>query len=225
MATKRIYLSPSNQEHNEGVCGYNEENAMHKLACKVGEYLTRSPMFLSKISDPGLTNKQVAEDSNEWGADFHLCLHSDADDGTGKAQGTTVFFLKHGGDGEKFAKLLYTKIAALSPGKDRGVSARPGLLELNSTDAPAALIENFFHTNVIETNHFYNNIDMYAKETAKAFYEFYEVPFIDIKNIAVGHKTIIQTKCKFDSPKAVWDLLDKHKSAESLYRKWANSYL
>jgi N-acetylmuramoyl-L-alanine amidase len=221
--SKRIYLSPSNQENNEGIGGYNEEIQMHILAERVSMYLLKSSVFQVRISNPSLTNKQVAKDSNDWGSDFHLCLHSDA--GPEIAQGTTCFFYKTGGQGEKFANLLYKKVSAISHGKDRGCYARPELLELNSTNAPATLIENFFHTNKLETEHYLNNVDIYAREIAKAFYEFYDVMFVDIKNISIGQKAIIQSKCKFSNPSKWWSKIDQDPDASAFYKKWADSYL
>lgn len=176
MATKRIYLSPSNQEDNYGVNGYNEEKYMHILVDKVADILRKSPMFYVRISDPSWSLQKVVQDSNEYSSDLHICLHSDAFSDL-NAKGTTVFFHKANTPSEKFANLLYSKVSTLSPGKDRGTRARPELYELSNTNCPAVLIELFFHTNTEEVNHFLNNINVYAEAIAKAIYEFYSVPF------------------------------------------------
>lgn len=42
--------------------------------------------------------------------------------------------------------------------------------------------------------------------------------------IAAEEKKIIQSKCGFSNPEEVWVLLDKHKYAAALYKKWADSY-
>jgi N-acetylmuramoyl-L-alanine amidase len=176
MARYRIYLSPSNQTANEGVNGYNEAEKMRALAARIKLYLDKSPMFQAKISDIGMGLMQVSQDSDMWGSDLHICLHSDADSNP-KTGGATAFIYAKGGQGEKFANVLYGKVSALSPGIDRGIIVRPGLCELNSTKAPAVLIENFFHTNPLEVANFNAHFDDYAMQTALAVYELYNVPY------------------------------------------------
>jgi N-acetylmuramoyl-L-alanine amidase len=175
MATKNIYLSPSNQESNVGVGGYNEEAEMHKLAELIAVELKLSPMFNVRMSNPKWTLQEVTNDSNNWGADLHICLHTDA--GPSSAGGTTAFIMAQGGEGEKFAKLLYPKVANLSPRGDRGINVRSELYELRKTKAPAVLIENFFHTNVEEVSHYRAHMSDYAKVIAQAIYEMYQVPY------------------------------------------------
>jgi N-acetylmuramoyl-L-alanine amidase len=180
MALKRIYLSPSNQIHNTGQLGYNEAIAMRLLAEKVASYLRQSPMFQVRISGADMDLYQVCKDSDDWGADVHYAMHSDAFSNPISA-GTTVFVYELGGEAERIAKISYRRIGTLSPGTDRGIKVRKDLIELNSTDAEALLIENFFHTNLVETKDFQSRIDTYAKETAMIFYEAYGVPFPEEK--------------------------------------------
>lgn len=215
MAVYRIFLSPSNQVHNEGVNGYNEAQEMHRLAGRVKYYLDLSPMFKTKISDIKLGLDAVANDSNLYEADFHFAMHTDA--GPVEAKGTTAFIYDTGGRGEKFAKILYSKIAALSPGCDRGIIVRPGLCELRKTNAPACLVENFFHTSPEEVAYYKANFDLIAEKTAQAFYEFYGVPYPDITSF----KRIIQEKCGFTNPEKVWKLFDSFDFPGSLYQKLA----
>lgn len=177
MPIYKIYLSPSNQTSNVGVNGYNEAIEMHKLAERIKYHLCLSPMFNVRISDVKWDLEYVRKDSVNWGSSFHFCIHTDA--GPEDAQGTTIFIYGTGGQGEKFANILYPRISKLSPGKDRGIVVRPGLYELKIPGIPAALIENIFHTNLEETKHFRNNFEEYARQTALAFYEFYEVPYPD----------------------------------------------
>lgn len=42
--------------------------------------------------------------------------------------------------------------------------------------------------------------------------------------VAVDAKAVIQARCKFDDPEAVWRMMDIHPYAADLYTKWANSY-
>jgi peptidoglycan LD-endopeptidase CwlK len=49
-------------------------------------------------------------------------------------------------------------------------------------------------------------------------------PQIPQPSLIPAYKAIIQTKCKFSNPQEVWDLFDKHKYPEALYKKFADSY-
>jgi N-acetylmuramoyl-L-alanine amidase len=228
MAKKKIYLSPSNQIKNVGVNGYNELVQMHLLAEKVAQYLD-NPMFETRISHGDWTPQQVADDSNSWGADSHLGLHSDA--WKPNSQGTTAFVCTTKASTYDFAKILYKNVSEISPGKDRGIQIRKDLCELNETNADAALLENFFHTNIEEVEHFYKSIDIYAKAIAKSYYTYYGVPFETVyieppkkQPIALGYKAKIQTKCNYSNPESWWRAIDKEPYAEDFYKKWANSY-
>jgi N-acetylmuramoyl-L-alanine amidase len=177
MAIKRVYLSPSNQTENNGVLGYNEAKAMHDLVEAVAIFLRMSPMFEVRISKFGMTLQQVCDDSDNWGADLHLCFHSDAY--KPESQGSTAFIVGKGGQAEIIARIIYTRIAELSPGKDRGIIVRPGLKELWDTNAPAILIENFFHTNIVETQHYFVHINDYARAWATGIYDAFQVPWAE----------------------------------------------
>jgi N-acetylmuramoyl-L-alanine amidase len=185
----RVYLSPSNQEHNVGVGGYNEEVSMHQLAERVKYYLKVQKTFEVFLSRPEYTFEQVAIDSNSIVVDIHVCLHSDATGTSAPGGGTTAFSYGQSGKGHGLAELLYKYVAPLSPSPDRGVIARPGLYELRHTKAPAALIENFFHTNAEEVAHFNANIDAYAQAIAKAICEYFAVPF-NLPVISSGTTTV-----------------------------------
>lgn len=173
----RVYLSPSNQEHNVGVEGYNEETNMHLLAERVKYYLKAQKVFEVFISLSAYTLEQVVNDSNKHVVDIHLCLHSDATGTSAPGGGTTVFSYDDSGKGHGLAEFLYKYVAPLSPSPDHGIKSRPSLYELRATKAPAALIENFFHTNATEVAHFKDNIDAYAQALAKAVCEYFEVHF------------------------------------------------
>ena len=117
MASKRIYLSPSNQIHNNGQLGYNEAISMRLLAEKAASYLRKSPMFQVRISGADMDLNQVCKDSDDWGADVHYAMHSDAFSNPNSA-GTTVFIYQNGGEAERIAKIASRRIGALSPGVD-----------------------------------------------------------------------------------------------------------
>jgi hypothetical protein len=194
MATKRIYLSPSNQFDNIGVGGYNEAVQMRILSDKVANYLKQTPMFIVRQSNEKMSLGQVVADSNNFDSDLHICLHSDA--GPITAEGTTVYKLTNHETVDEIALMLYSAIAKLSPGKDRDVRIAE-FFELKYTNAPAVLIENFFHTNPVEADNFLHNIDAYAKAIAGVIYEYYEVPKVYDNNSITTTTTAVHWSQKY----------------------------
>ena len=141
----RIYLSPSTQQNNVGVSPFtNEEAEMNKIADALVPLLLRDGRFTIKRNTPDMDVYQIAKDSNDFKADIHVAIHSNAGGGIG----TEVFAYGPNTNSEKLAKALYNQIAPLSPGADRGVKYKPGLVEVGDmVGATSALIELDFHDN------------------------------------------------------------------------------
>ena len=81
-------------------------------------------------------------ESNAWGADLHIPIHTNAGGGAG-----TVVFV-HGGTAKQmqYAKPIYDEVQATSPGTtDYGVRVNSGLYELGYTTATAVYVECEFH--------------------------------------------------------------------------------
>jgi len=156
---KKIYLSPSNQEHNAGKGAYGtEEQRMHELAAMVAKALQRyGTAFATKISNPLWNMGRVCADSNGFHSDAHLCLHTNA----GGGDGTVVFY--GSAKGKELSAHIYKYVAPESPGKDEGLRSWPGLYEIGNTSAPVAYFELFFHDNYAEVNDYLAHKDHYVE--------------------------------------------------------------
>lgn len=153
---KTIYLSPSTQEKNVGVNGYGtEEVYANGIADRVQAILEQAGVKIRR-NRPEMTLGQVVVDSNRSPVDLHLAIHTNAMGGAsiGKARGAEVFIHRKGGRAEQFARILYERLAAITPSADRGIKEGyqyfgPGkpLYETAYTTAPAALVEIAFHDN------------------------------------------------------------------------------
>ena len=90
---------------------------------------------------------QIVKMCNEHNVDLDVSIHfnSGAVDkkGNGRTTGTEVLIFKNGAEPEKVAENIAKEIAKLGFA-NRGVKARPDLYVLNSTKAPAMLIECCF---------------------------------------------------------------------------------
>ena len=168
--SKIWYLSPSNQSGNLGVGSYGSEQAqMYLLADAVIPHLDRAGVsFVLADRDAGLA-RRVAE-SNDMGAGFHLCIHSNAGGG-GKARGPIALYYSNAGKvlGEK----LTAALLALGQENNRScnVKQETGLYELRRTAAPACLLEVDFHDSTGGVEFIMNRRREIAEAIAKVIIE------------------------------------------------------
>lgn len=157
----RIYISPSTQEHNigDGTFG-SEESQMNKISEFLVAFLYKDGRFTVKYNLPSMDVAQIAVDSNNFKADAHVAIHSNA----GGGQGTEVYGYAPNTNSDRLAKALYNQIAPLSPGIDRGVKYNPGLMEVGDrVSATAALIELGFHDDLKDATWIAYNPEMISK--------------------------------------------------------------
>lgn len=171
----KVYISPSTQEHNVGVAGYGtEEKRLNQIATYVMKELASHDKLLeARRNKPEMTLQQVVADSNKWGAELHVALHTDA--GPSSARGCTTLINHLGGGSEKFAKILHKRISALTPTDDRGIKVNPELYEPRVTKCPCALIELGFHTNKDDVKWLLTHQEVIGKEIARAILEYFAI--------------------------------------------------
>ena len=90
--SKKIYLSPSNQDGNMYAHGStNEMEQCNRIADCAKVALERCG-FTVKKAPKGQAMKTSISESNSWGADLHIPIHTNActNTGTGTAGGTLV---------------------------------------------------------------------------------------------------------------------------------------
>ena len=142
--SKIWYLSPSCQGSNVGINGYGtEQDQMYLLADAIIPHLDRAGVsFVLADRDAKLARR--AAESNDIGAGFHLCLHSNAGGG-GKAWGPVALY--YSAAGKAFGEKLVAALLALGQANNRSynVKEEKRLYELRHTAAPACLLEVDFH--------------------------------------------------------------------------------
>lgn len=147
---KKIYLSPSNQDGNLYAYGNtNECDQCNRIADAAKTALERCGFTVKKAPKGQEMDTSIAE-SNAWGADLHIPIHTNAytNSGTGTAGGTLVFIYADSKENHKFADPIYQEVQKVTPGKtDYGVRVDSRWAELNSTKAVAVYIEVDFHDN------------------------------------------------------------------------------
>lgn len=137
----RIYLSPSDQYANPVAApvGGSELDWARKAADQAAALLRAVPGVEVKVGadwTPRLDEyARRVEDSNAWGADLHVCWHSNA------GQGGTMVCTYPSADSHRLGQAILREVAPLTPGADPGLVDRSDLYELNGTNAVAVLIE------------------------------------------------------------------------------------
>ena len=184
--SKKIYLSPSNQDGNMYAYGNtNEMEQCNRIADCAKVALERCG-FTVKKAPKGQAMKTSISESNSWGADLHIPIHTNActNTGTGTAGGTLVLVYK----GNALAKPIYNAVQAVTPGKtDYGVRVNKSLAELNSTKATAVYIEVDFHDNPPIAKWLVENPDVVGEAIAKGVCKGYGVEYVapaSVKNDA-----------------------------------------
>ncbi len=136
----KIYLSPSDQTGNLYSAGNtNEAVVCRKIAQAAGADLERNG-YEVMIGAEGTTYQQRTAQSNAWGADVHMPIHTNA----GGGDGTVVFAYPASVD-NKYVQGVYRSVAAVTPGADDGVRAVTNLYEINNSRGVCVYLECEFH--------------------------------------------------------------------------------
>lgn len=190
--SKKIYLSPSNQDGNMYAYGNtNEMEQCNRFADTAKKALERCGFEVKKAPKGQAMKTSIAE-SNSWGADLHIPIHTNActNDGTGTAGGTVVFVYNEGTANIRIANPIYKSVQDITPGNiDYGVRANPGLAELNSTNAVAVYVEVDFHDNPPIAKWLVENVQTVGEAICKGVCEGYGVKYIPPATTATAAPT------------------------------------
>lgn len=174
-ATKmvKVYISPSSQHDNVGVGNYGtEEVRMNQIADVVESELKRVGITTLR-NNPSMDITQMVAASNNFGADVHLAIHSNA----GGATGAEAYYYTGSTASKKLAQAVYDNIAPMTPTADRGVKATTELYEVWATNAVATLVEIAFHDNVADAAFIINNIQAIGVAIAKGVCSYLGIDF------------------------------------------------
>lgn len=176
--SKKIYNSPSSQPANTYAVGNtNEQEQCRKISAALDKELDRCG-FNSKVGLSGSMYDRVAE-SNAFGADLHLPLHTNAFNGD--VAGLRIMVYKLGGEAEQIAKAIMAELAPITPGTSDGISVQPQLYEIKASDAICVYIEVGFHDNPEEAQWIIDHTQDIAVAIAKGLCKHYGVKYVAAK--------------------------------------------
>ena len=142
--SKKIYLSPSNQINNLYAVGNtNECEQCGRIVEYAKKALQRCGFEVKKALSGQNMNISIKE-SNNWNADLHIPIHTNAFNGQ-TLGGTLVMIYSNATENKKAGSAILDAVAQISPGPDYSLIVNSSLAELNSTRAIAVYLEVEFH--------------------------------------------------------------------------------
>lgn len=175
----KIYFSPSDQTGNKYATGNtNEAEQCRKIALAAVTAAKRCG-FEAKTnttddSDDAMYNR--VSESNAWGADLHIPIHTNAFNGTVK--GTRMFCYAIGGEGYKACQSIMGTLSPITPGTSDNIKEWPGLYEVRSAYAPTVYIEVGFHDNAEEAAFIISHTSEIAEAIVKGICAHFGVKYV-----------------------------------------------
>ena len=177
----KIYLSPSDQTANKyAYGGTNEAVQCRRIADALEKALKRCG-FAVKNNKTDSMQARVRE-SNDWGADLHVPLHTNAYNG--KVSGTRIFTYDNSGKGYQCAKKVFGFLAPVTPGASENISVYDELYEVKYTAAPCVYIESEFHDVAIVAKWIIEHVEDIAEAICKGICAYFDVKYVADEPVA-----------------------------------------
>ena len=171
---KRIYLSPSKQNRNTyAVGGTNEMAQCDKIAAATATALKRCG-FDVKVGKSGDTMQNRCSESDSFGADIHMPIHTNAYNGS-YTGGTRIFCLNSNGKSACDKVLKY--LGAISPGTADSVRYETGLYEINVPKALTVYVECEFHDTATGANWIINNVSKIGEAICHGLCDYFGITY------------------------------------------------
>ena len=175
MAQIKIYLSPSDQTANKYAYGGTTEAIQCRRISDALEAALKRCGFAVKNNKTDSMYERVAE-SNSWGADLHMPLHTNALNGG--VSGTRIFTHDTEGKGYQCAKKVFAELAPVTPGASENIKADPTLYEVRCTNAPCVYVESEFHDVAIVAKWIIEHVVDIAEAICKGVCAYFGVKYV-----------------------------------------------
>ena len=113
---KKIYISPSNQQGNIYATGNtNEKEQCHKIARACVGFLKKRGFDVKCTYNDDMYER--VKESNAFGADLHIAIHTNATAKHNVTGGTQVLLYSVDGERKKVGHAVLDRLAPLTPGQ------------------------------------------------------------------------------------------------------------
>ena len=177
---KKIFISPSNQNGNAYAYGNtNEAEQCGRIGKAVEAALTRCG-FQTKLEQYDTMQNRVAH-SDQWGADMHLAIHTNATV-QHTAGGTQVFFYAYNGFGNVACQAVFNELKDITPGSNAEVCKKySSLYEVYKPNATSVYCEVEFHDVSAYAKWIIENTDTIAEAIVKGICKYFTVDYVKPK--------------------------------------------
>lgn len=172
--SKKVFLSPSNQYDNVYAYGNTTEGVQcGKIAEACKTALIRNGIDVMLMHDESMQEK--CQKSNAFGADLHVCIHTNAFNGS--VTGTRMFYYADGGEGHKACRAIFAQLAPVTPGDSENIRADASLYEVKVPSAPTAYCECEFHDNANTAKWIIENTTLIGETIAKGICNYFGITY------------------------------------------------
>lgn len=187
---KKIYISPSSQPANTYAAGNtNEQEQCRRIALATVEALKRCGFESKTNVADGKTMYDRVRESNSWGADLHVPIHTNAFNG--ELKGTRMFCSSISGNGGKACKAILDELKPVVPGESDGVQVA-SYYEITATKAPCAYCEAAFHDNAEQAQWIIDHVTEIGEAICQGICNYYGVEYIPPESVPVQEEKPIQ---------------------------------
>lgn len=177
---KKIYISPSDQVKNTYAAGNTSEAIQCRtIAQMLVEALKRCGFDAMTNVEDGM-QARVSE-SNAWGADLHICIHTNAYNG--QVSGSRIFCYAFNTPGHEVCKAIMATLSPITPGTSDAIAEYPQLYEERATNAPCCYIEVDFHDVPSVAEWIISHKPEIAEAITKGVCDYYKVDYIGGDNM------------------------------------------
>ncbi len=182
--SKKIYISPSNQQGNVYATGNtNEKEQCHKIAKACVAYLQKAGFQVKCTYNDDMYER--VKESNAFSADMHIAIHTNATVNHNITGGTQILLYSLSGNRKRAGQAVFDELSPLTPGKGaERLIAKPDFYELKSTAALAVYCECEFHDTKEGSGFIINNTVGIGEAIAKGICKYYGVKLPAEKNNA-----------------------------------------
>lgn len=173
--SKKIYISPSNQVGNiYATGGTNEKEQCHKIAKYCVSYLKKKGF--SVMCTYNLDMYERVRESNSFGADLHVAIHTNATAKHNVTGGTQILLYNLQGERKKVGQAVLSRLAPLTPGKSaERLIEKPDFYEINSAKGITVYVEAEFHDTKEGSDFIRKNTRIIGEAIAKGICDYYDV--------------------------------------------------
>ena len=172
---KKIYISPSNQVGNVYATGNtNEKVQCHKIAKACVDFLKKQGFDV--MCTYNLDMYERVKESNAFGADLHVAVHTNATAKHNVTGGTQILLYKTNGEHKKAGQAVLDRLAPITPGKSaERLIEMPSFYEINSATGMTIYVEAEFHDTKEGSDFIINNTKAIGEAIAKGICDYYGV--------------------------------------------------